>query len=85
MNPQAVNSVDLLQDGITNINAVRLWCSHAAPQCARRLGDPTFLDTSPGIANSISVQITPYQPERAAIEHLVYLMGGQVHQAGALY
>ena len=84
MNPQAVNSVDLLQDDITNINAVRLWCTHAAPQCARRWGDPSFLDTSPGIANSISVQITPYQRERAALEHLVYLMGGNVSQAGAL-
>ena len=85
MNPQAVNNVDFLQDNITNINAVRLWCAHAAPQCARRLGDPSFLDTSPGIANSIWVQITPYQPERAALEHLVYLMGGNVRQAGALH
>jgi hypothetical protein len=42
------------------------------------------LDTSPGLANNIVVQITPYQPERAALEHLVYLMGGNVRQAGAL-
>ena len=84
MNPLAVNNVDLLQDDITNINAVRLWCAHAAPQCARRLGYPNYLDTNPGIANSISVQIIPYQPERAALEHLVYLMGGNVRQAGAL-
>ena len=84
MNPQAVNNVDLLQDNITNINAVRLWCTHVAPQCARRLGYPNYLDTSPGIDNSISVQITPYQRERAALEHLVYLMGGNESQAGAL-
>jgi hypothetical protein len=84
MNPQVVNNVDLLRDNITNINAVRLWCVHAAPQCARRLGYPNYLDTSPGIANSIWVEITPYQPERAALEHLVYLMGGSVRQAGAL-
>ena len=84
MNPQAVNNVDLLRDGITNINAVRLWCAHAEPQCARRLGYPNYLDTNPGIANSISVQITPYQPEGAALVHLVYLMGGNVRQAGAM-
>jgi hypothetical protein len=84
MNPQVVNNIDLLQDDITNINAVRLWCAHAAPQCARRVGYPNYLDTNPGIANSIWLQITPYQPERAALEHLVYLMGGNVRQAGAL-
>jgi hypothetical protein len=84
INPQAVNSIDQLQDNITTVNVVRLWCAHAAPQCARRLGDPSFLDTSSSIANSISVQITPNQPERAALEHLVYLMGGNVRQAGAL-
>ena len=84
MNPQVVNTVDSLQDDITTINSVRLWCAHSAPQCARKVGYPTFLDTSPNIANSISVQITPYQPEGAALEHLVYLMGGNVRQAGAL-
>ena len=85
MTPQAVSNVDFLQDNITNVNAVLLWCAHAAPQCARRVGDPSFLDTSPGIANSIWLQITPYQSERAALEHLVYLMGGNVRQAGALH
>ena len=84
MNPQAINNIDVLQDNITNINSVRLWCIHAAPQCARRVGYPNYLDTSPGIASSIWVQITPYQPERAALERLVYLMGGNVRQAGAL-
>ena len=84
MHPQAVNNVDLLRDNITNINGVRLWCAHAAPQCARRLGYTNFLDTSPGIADSISVEITPYQLEQAALEHLVYMMGGNVRQARAL-
>ncbi len=84
MNPLAVNNVDALRNNITSVNVVRLWCAHAAPQCARRIGYPNYLDTNPGIANSISVEITPYQPQRAALEHLVYLMGGNVTQARAL-
>jgi hypothetical protein len=48
------------------------------------VGDPSFLDTSPGIANSIWLQIAPYQFERAALEHLVYLMGGNLRQTRAL-
>jgi hypothetical protein len=85
MNPLAVGDVDVLRDNITNINTVRLWCAHAAPQCARRIGYPNYLDTNPGIANSIAFQITPAQPERAALEHLVYLMGGSVRRAEALH
>jgi hypothetical protein len=84
INPLAVNNVDALQNNVTNVNTVRLWCARAAPQCARRIGYPNYLDTSPGIANSILVEVTPYQPARAALEHLVYLMGGSVRQAGAL-
>ena len=84
MSPLAVNNVDALQDNVSNVNSVRLWCAHADPQCAHRVGYTNFLDTSPGVANSISVQITPYKPARAALEHLVYLMGGNVREVGAL-
>src|SRR5258708_37915436 len=47
MNPQVVNNVDLLRDNITNINALRLWCAHAAPQYARRMGYPNYLYPNP--------------------------------------
>ena len=84
INPLAVNNVDTVQNNISYVNEVRLWCAHAAPQCARRVGYTNFLDTSPGLANNIVVQITPDQPERAALERLVYLMGGNVRVAGEL-
>jgi len=82
IDPLAVYNVDALQNNVTNVNTVRLWCAHAAPQCARRIGYPNYLDTSNGIADSILVEITPYQPARAALEHLVYLMGGNLRQTG---
>ena len=84
INPLAVNNVDAVRNNISQVNEVRLWCAHAAPQCAHRVGYTNYLDTSPGLANDILVQITPYQPERAALEHLVYLMGGNVRVAGEL-
>ena len=58
------------------MNAVRLWCRHATPQCARRFGYANFLDESGLVANSIWAQIMPYKEERAAVRYLVYLMGG---------
>ena len=81
ISPYVVANVDALENDITFVNEVRLWCAHADPQCAHRVGNPDYLDTSPGIANSIVVQVTPYKPERAAIEHLVYLMGGNVRES----
>jgi hypothetical protein len=85
VNPMAVNNVDPVQNNISNINEVRLWCTHAAPQCAHRVGYTNYLDTSPAQANNIVVQIIPYQPQRAALEHLVYLMGGNVRDTGSLH
>jgi hypothetical protein len=76
ISPYAVSNVDALENNVSFVNEVRLWCRHADPQCAHRVGSPDFLDTSPGIANSILVQVTPFRPTRAAVEHLVYLMGG---------
>ena len=78
ISPFAVNNVDALENNVSYVNEVRLWCAHAAPQCAHRVGFADYLDESPGIANSILVQVTPYKPAGAAIEHLVYLMGGNV-------
>ena len=84
INPIAVNNVDALENNVSYVNEVRLWCAHADPQCAHRVGYPDFPDTSPGVANSILVQVTPYKPERAALEHLVYLMGGNAGGARSL-
>jgi hypothetical protein len=39
---------------------------------------PNFLDESPWIGNSITAQTRPSRDQRAAIEHLIYLMGGNV-------
>ena len=36
------------------------------------------LAVSPGSVNSILVLVTPCKPERAGVEHLIYLMGGNV-------
>jgi hypothetical protein len=84
MQPTAVNNVDAIENDISFINEVRLWCAHAAPQCAHRFGYPNYLDESGWIANSISVQIIPYRQERRAIEHLVYLMGGNIQDTQPL-
>ena len=78
ISPFAVNNVDALENNVSYVNEIRLWCTHPDPQCAHRVGFADYLDTSPAIANSILVQITPYKPARAAVEHLVYLMGGNV-------
>ena len=76
MSPFGVNNIEALQNDVSSVNEVRLWCTHATPQCAHRIGLPDFLDTSPGIANSISAQLVPYKQERNVLEYLVYLMGG---------
>jgi hypothetical protein len=77
MHPTNVNNVEELADNITTVNTVRLWCVLEAPQCARRFGWPNFLlDESPWFGNSLSAQTRPSREQRAAIEHLIYLMGG---------
>ena len=83
MNPAFVNNVEDLQNSITSVNSVRLWCTLEAPQCARRIGLPNFLDESLWISNSISAETRPSKEQRAAIEHLIYLMGGNVRSAQA--
>jgi hypothetical protein len=76
MPPTAVNNIDAIENDISYVNSVRLWCRHATPQCARRLGYANFLDDSGMVANSIWAQTVPYKEERDAIRYLVYLMGG---------
>jgi hypothetical protein len=78
MYPAFVNNVEELENNTTTVNSVRLWCILEAPQCARRIGFWNFLDESPWISNSISAETRPSRAQRAAIEHLVYLMGGNV-------
>ena len=81
--PTSVNNVEELENNVTSVNSVRLWCVLEAPQCARRIGFWNFLDESPWIRNSISAQTRPSKEQRAAIEHLIYLMGGNVRTAQA--
>lgn len=84
MPPTQVNNVEELQNNVTNVNQVRLWCALAAPQCARRFGIPNFLDESRWIGNSIAAHTRPSTEQRAVIEHLVYLMGGELRYVGSL-
>ena len=81
MYPTAVNNVEALENDISYVNTVRLWCVLQAPQCARRIGfanflDNSFLDNSDWIGNSIAAQTRPSREQRNAIEYLIYLMGG---------
>lgn len=76
MPPAAVGEVDAIENDVSYVNEIRLWCRHATPHCARRFGYPNFLDETSDTANSITVQIVPYQQERSAVEYLIYLMGG---------
>jgi hypothetical protein len=81
MYPTAVNNVEALENDISLVNTVRLWCVLAAPQCARRIGvdnllNNSFLDNSDWIGNSIAAQTRPFREQRNAIEYLIYLMGG---------
>jgi hypothetical protein len=52
-----------------------------APQCARRIGFPNYLDESGWIDNSITAQTRLFKEQRNAIAYLIYLMGGNA--AGA--
>jgi len=80
MHPTAVNNVEALENNISYVNNVRLWCVLEAPQCARRTGIPNFLDDSGWVENSITAQTRPFREQRNAIEYLIYLMGGNVRE-----
>ena len=76
--PQTVDRVEAVVDDITNVNQARVWCRHAAPQCAHQVGFHHALDHSPQIDNTIVMQTVSYRRERDAVENLVYLMGGGI-------
>jgi hypothetical protein len=82
MHPTAVNNIDALEDNVSNVNTVRLWCALEAPQCARRFGFGNFLDDSGWWGNTITTQTRPFREQRDAIGYLVYLMGGNVREPG---
>jgi hypothetical protein len=70
--PAALARIDRIENDITYVPQVRLWCRHAAPQCFQEVG------RSYRRADSIAVEIIPSQRERAALAYLIYLMGGWV-------
>lgn len=70
--PSALADVEVVENDITYVPQLRLWCRHAAPQCFQEAG--RFYRRS----DSISVEIIPAQGERNALAHLIYLMGGWV-------
>jgi hypothetical protein len=84
MYPPAVNNVEALENNVSYVNTVRLWCGLRSPQCARRFGYQNFLDDSSSFGNSITVQTVPFRQQRSAIEYLIYLMGGNVRDSQPL-
>ena len=88
ISPLAVAAVDRVRNDVTQINGIRLWCRLSAPQCAHQIGRPNLLDQS-WIANSLTAETIPSAEQTAAIEHLIYLMGGDLggpgpHRSAAL-
>jgi hypothetical protein len=80
MSPSAVGAVDAVRNDITFVDGVRLWCRISAPQCAHKVGYPNMLDPD-WVANSITAETIPHREQRAAIRHLIYLMGGDLGEA----
>ncbi len=83
ISPFAVGRVDAIENDISYINQVRLWCRLAQPQCAYQIGYPNLLDNT-WMANSITTETVPFVRQREAIEYLVYLLGGNVEHDQAL-
>jgi hypothetical protein len=79
MSPFAVSRVEAIENNISYINQVRLWCRLAAPQCAYKVGYPNVPDNL-WIANSITAETVPFLRQRDAVEYLIYLMGGNVRR-----
>jgi|GEM_PF-1242879 hypothetical protein len=70
--PTALARIDVVENDITYVPQLRLWCRHVAPQCFQENG--RFYRR----ANSIAVEIIPSYGEKDAVEYLVYLMGGRI-------
>ncbi len=82
INPLAVGRVEAIDNNISYINQVKLWCRLAAPQCVEKAAYPNWPDR-PLVGNSITVETVPFLRQRDAIEYLVYLMGGNVDRSFA--
>jgi hypothetical protein len=65
--PTAVSRVEKI-----GVDQLRLFCKYENPQCVTEIG---YLNA---VSNSLSVQSVPSDQEKAAIEHLIYLMGGNL-------
>ena len=79
ISPFNVGRVEAVQNNVSYIDQVRLWCRLAAPQCAYKFGYPIYtLIDHLWAANSITVETVPFLRQRDAIEYLIYLMGGDV-------
>jgi hypothetical protein len=83
ISPFAIDAVEALENDTTYVDQIRLWCRHATPQCAHKIGYPNMFDNMT-VANSIIVETIPIERERDAVEYLVYLMGGNVAPEGAV-
>ncbi len=83
ISPYDVSMVEALENDTSYVNDVRLWCRHSSPQCAHKVAYPNMFDNAT-VANSITAETIPFQGERAAVEYLVYLMGGAVEPGDAL-
>jgi hypothetical protein len=79
INPYDVDRVEAIDNNISYINQVRLWCRLSAPQCAYKIGYPNMGDNL-WVANSITAETVPALQQRDAIEYLVYLMGGNAQE-----
>jgi hypothetical protein len=83
ISPFEVSRVEAIENDITYINQIRLWCRLGAPQCVYKTGYPNMLDDQ-WVANSITTETVPVLRQRDAIEYLVYLMGGDVERNQAM-
>jgi hypothetical protein len=79
ISPFDVGRVEAVENNISYINQVRLWCRLGAPQCAYKVGYPNMLDNL-WVANSVTAETVPFLRQRDAIEYLIYLMGGNVQR-----
>ncbi len=77
MSPFNVGRVAAVENNVSYIDRVQLWCRLGAPQCAYKVGYPTIPDYR-WIANSITAETVPFQRQRDAVAYLVYLMGGNL-------
>jgi hypothetical protein len=81
--PTSVSRVEAATSQLTHFSMIRLWCKHAFPQCAHSINYPSFPWVSGnGIANSMTIQTVSSQQLRAAVQDLIFAMGGALDTAG---